>query len=173
MSPRPTDEEEVVKGMNVGLLVVTEKNTAKLLPKEIIDVAVVLEEEIVLDGLKDVSNAFAVLMGLLYALDITYPKEVKYTFEVLQKVLMKIGGEACSRNKEQTVHPIPKEFGPSRSPRACDQTLYKPEHWDHLIYFSKLRSRVCSNISTQSQIPIYPSPKEEAEDEDIVLYITS
>ncbi|XDV36531.1 hypothetical protein PO909_006288 [Leuciscus waleckii] len=72
---RPTDEEEVVKGMNVGLLVVTEKNTAKLLPKEIIDVAVVLEEEIVLDGLKDVSNAFAVLMGLLYALDITYPKE--------------------------------------------------------------------------------------------------
>ncbi|CAM4317948.1 unnamed protein product [Leuciscus chuanchicus] len=70
-----TDEEEVVKGMNVGLLVVTEENTANLLPKEIIDVAVVLEEEIVLDGLKDVSNAFAVLMGLLYALDITYPEE--------------------------------------------------------------------------------------------------
>ncbi|CAM4536841.1 unnamed protein product [Leuciscus chuanchicus] len=106
---RPTDEEEVVKVMNVGLLVVTEKNTAKLLPKEIIDVAVVLEEEIVLDGLKDVSNAFAVLMGLLYALDITYPKEVKYTFEVLQKVLMKIGGEACSRNKEQTVQCLVEE----------------------------------------------------------------
>ncbi|CAM4527042.1 unnamed protein product [Leuciscus chuanchicus] len=92
----PTDDEEVVEGMNVGLLVVTEENTANLLPKEIIDVAVVLEEEIVLDGLKDMSNAFAVLMRLLYALDIIYPKEVKYTFEVLQKVLMKIGGKACS-----------------------------------------------------------------------------
>ncbi|XDV15578.1 hypothetical protein PO909_015629 [Leuciscus waleckii] len=79
----PTDEEEVVKGMNVGLLVVTEKNTAKLLPKEIIDVAVVLEEEIVLDGLKDVSNAFAVLMGLLYALDITYPKEYTRSMNML------------------------------------------------------------------------------------------
>ncbi|CAM4546714.1 unnamed protein product [Leuciscus chuanchicus] len=107
--PVPTDEEEVVKGMNVGLLVVTEENTANLLPKEIIDVAVVLEEEIVLDGLKDVSNAFAVLMGLLYALDITYPEEVKYTFEVLQKVLMKIGGEACLRNKEQTVQCLVEE----------------------------------------------------------------
>lgn len=82
--------------MNVGLLVVTEENTTSLLPQEIIDVALVLEEEVVLHNLKDVPNAFSVLMVLLYALNITYPKEVKYTFEVLQKVLMKIGGEACS-----------------------------------------------------------------------------
>ena len=82
--------------MEIGILVVTEENPGNLLPKEIIDVALVLEEEIVLHDLKDVPNAFALLIGLLYALNIDYPKDLKYTFEVIQKVIMNIGGDACS-----------------------------------------------------------------------------
>ncbi|XDV26606.1 hypothetical protein PO909_030262 [Leuciscus waleckii] len=82
--------------MEIGILVVTEENPGNLLPKEIIDVALVLEEEIVLHDLKDVPNAFAFLIGLLYALNIDYPKDLKYAFEVIQKVIMNIGGDACS-----------------------------------------------------------------------------
>lgn len=82
--------------MDIGILVVTEENSANLLPKEIIDVALVLEEEIVLHYLKDVPNAFVLLIGLLYALNIDYPKDLKYTFEVIQKVILNIGGDACS-----------------------------------------------------------------------------
>ncbi|CAM4597623.1 unnamed protein product [Leuciscus chuanchicus] len=83
----PTDEEdEMLKGMEIGILVVTEENPGNLLPKEIIDVALVLEEEIVLHDLKDVPNAFAFLIGLLYALNIDYPKDLKYAFELCPKV---------------------------------------------------------------------------------------
>ena len=52
---------------------VTEENPASLLPKEIIDVVLILEEKIVLLDLKNVPYAFALLIGLLYALNIGYP----------------------------------------------------------------------------------------------------
>lgn len=86
----------MVKGMNVGILVITEEIPPRRVPKEIIDVALILEEHIVLQDLKDVPNAFALLMGLLYALNIDYPKELRYMFELLQKVIMNIGGDTCS-----------------------------------------------------------------------------
>lgn len=82
--------------MKVGILMVTEENPASLLPREIIDMALILEEEIVLHDLKDVPDAFTLLIGLLDALNIDYPKELKYTFEVIQKVSMNIGGDTCS-----------------------------------------------------------------------------
>ena len=63
---------------------------------DIIDVAVILEEKIVIHKLRDVPHAFAVLMGLLYNLNIDYPKGLKYTFEVMQKVFMGIGSATCS-----------------------------------------------------------------------------
>lgn len=63
---------------------------------DIINASVVLEEAVVLSDLGDIPNALAVLMGLLYALNIDYPKELKYTFEVIQRVLMNIGAGQCS-----------------------------------------------------------------------------
>ncbi|CAM4596943.1 unnamed protein product [Leuciscus chuanchicus] len=44
----------------------------------------------------DVPKAFGLLMGLLYGVNIDYPKRMKYTFEVLQKLVMNIGGSSCS-----------------------------------------------------------------------------
>lgn len=55
-------------------------------PVDVVDVAVVLEEIVVLD-LQDVQNAFDTLFGLLYALYIDYPKELRYTFEVIHQNL--------------------------------------------------------------------------------------
>ncbi len=84
--------------MNIGLLIVVEEGGSKeeLLAKEVIDVGVVLEEHIILHDQRDVPNAFATLMGLLYCLNIDYPKGLKYTFELVQKVFMGIGGGNCS-----------------------------------------------------------------------------
>uniref|UniRef100_A0A672GF38 Uncharacterized protein n=1 Tax=Salarias fasciatus TaxID=181472 RepID=A0A672GF38_SALFA len=82
---------------NVGQLIITEQNVemrAQL--KNIVDVAIILEENIVLRELQYVPNGFAVLMGLLYYLNIDFPKDLKYTFEVIQKVIMDIGGSTCS-----------------------------------------------------------------------------
>lgn len=63
---------------------------------DIINASVVLEEAVVLCDLGDIPNAVAMLMGLLYALNIDYPKELKYTFEVIRRVLMNIGASQCS-----------------------------------------------------------------------------
>ncbi|XP_072563171.1 sterile alpha motif domain-containing protein 3-like [Paramormyrops kingsleyae] len=85
----PTDiEDTFTKGMKVGIVTVK--------GEDIIDVLVVLEEAVVLSNLRDVPSAISMLMGLLFALNIDYPKELKYTFEIIQKVLMNIGGRQCS-----------------------------------------------------------------------------
>ncbi|KAI9537956.1 hypothetical protein NQZ68_019295 [Dissostichus eleginoides] len=83
-----TDSEEAaaVNGVDVGVLIVTEEREPAALPKNIADVAVILEGRIVLRKLRDVPTGFAVLMGILYSLNIDYPKGLKYTFEVIQKI---------------------------------------------------------------------------------------
>ena len=87
----------MTRGITVGIVVVTEKvEEAFLQPEDVIDVAVILEEDIVLQGLHDIPNAVATVMGLLYVLNIDYPKAMKYTFEMIQRVFMGIGSEACS-----------------------------------------------------------------------------
>ncbi|MHC5804559.1 hypothetical protein ACYTX7_10155, partial [Streptococcus pyogenes] len=62
--------------MKVGIAMVKEE--------DIIDVLVVLEAAVILSNLRDVSSAISMLMGLLFALNIDYPKELKDIFEVIQ-----------------------------------------------------------------------------------------
>ncbi|XP_062315936.1 uncharacterized protein LOC134019259 [Osmerus eperlanus] len=82
-------EEDWTKGMAVGILMVAQID-------ELVRFAVVLEEEIIFPSLSDFPTAVALLMGLLFALNIDYPRGLRYTFEVIQKVLMDIGGGQCS-----------------------------------------------------------------------------
>ena len=79
----------MTKGIAVGILQVTEDT-------EVLGFAVVIEEKIIFPEVCDFPNAVALLMGLLYALNIDYPKGLRYTFEIIQKVLMDIGGGQCS-----------------------------------------------------------------------------
>ncbi|KAL0978903.1 hypothetical protein UPYG_G00177450 [Umbra pygmaea] len=92
------NSEEVAKRVDVGLLIITEEEESEQDPlsKDIVDVGVILEEHIVLHNLADIAIAFAMLMGLLYSLNIDYPKGLKYTFEMIQKVVMDVGGGTCS-----------------------------------------------------------------------------
>ncbi|XP_026068469.1 sterile alpha motif domain-containing protein 3-like [Carassius auratus] len=93
----PTSEiEDVTKGNKVGILIVTEQQQCDVLPTEIIDITLVLEEHLVVTDISSVPNAFALLMGLFYVVNIEYPKHMKYTFEALQKLVMNIGGSSCS-----------------------------------------------------------------------------
>ncbi|KAL6470589.1 hypothetical protein MHYP_G00217080 [Metynnis hypsauchen] len=83
-------EEQMAKGVNIGILLIQEE-------EDVLDFSVVLEEQIVLNGIRDFPpHAVAMLVGLLFALNIDYPKELRYTFEVIQKVLLNTGGEQCS-----------------------------------------------------------------------------
>ncbi|XP_049900262.1 uncharacterized protein LOC126390144 isoform X2 [Epinephelus moara] len=91
-------EEEQTKGLTVGILTVLgEDNSAA--PKSVVSVAVVVEEEIVLQDLPDLPTAFAYLFGLIYALNLKYPKDLRYTFETVQKVFMELGTDLSARVK--------------------------------------------------------------------------
>ena len=63
----------------------------------IVDYAIILEEIVVMHNISDLPNAFALFFGLLYALNFQYPKELKYTCEVIQKVFLGLGGDCSAR----------------------------------------------------------------------------
>ncbi|XP_062314210.1 uncharacterized protein LOC134018336 [Osmerus eperlanus] len=56
------------------------------------DIGIVLEGIKVLQELDNVALAVAMLFGLMYALNFSYPADLRYTFEVIQKILMELDG---------------------------------------------------------------------------------
>ncbi|CAI5659841.1 unnamed protein product [Oreochromis niloticus] len=60
------------------------------------DIDVIIEGCTVLQALSDVAKGCALLLGLIYSLNLSYPKHLKYTFEFLQKVLMELDGNNLS-----------------------------------------------------------------------------
>lgn len=55
-------------------------------------VSIVLEGSKVLSKCENTAKACALLMGLIYALNLQYPSKLKYTFEVFQKLFMELDG---------------------------------------------------------------------------------
>lgn len=87
--------DEAMKGMQLGLLIGC-GGVQQAIPHEIFDVAVVVEETIVLHNFKDVAQSFAMLLGIIYCVNLKYPDTMKYTFEFLQRVLMNIKPDQAS-----------------------------------------------------------------------------
>ncbi|KAJ7992500.1 hypothetical protein DPEC_G00279320 [Dallia pectoralis] len=66
------------------------------MPADIVDIAILIEEQVVIDELHMFPNAFGTLIGLLYCLNMDYPKCLRYNIEVVQKLFLKIGHENCT-----------------------------------------------------------------------------
>ncbi|XP_028292864.1 uncharacterized protein LOC114455680 [Gouania willdenowi] len=64
------------------------------------DIGIVLEGQMVMQDLDNVALAAAMLFGLMYALNLNYPPELKYSFEVLQKVVMELDGTTLSKRAQ-------------------------------------------------------------------------
>lgn len=60
----------MMKGMQVGLLIGQEGPLHAAFPLDIFNVAVVVEETIIIHDLKDVPTGFAMLMGTIYCLNL-------------------------------------------------------------------------------------------------------
>ena len=61
------------------------------------DIGLVVDGVEVLNDLSSIASACAMLFGLTYALNLSYPVELKYTFETFQKIIMDIESRQMSR----------------------------------------------------------------------------
>ena len=80
----------------MGILTVMEDDSSAP-SSRVQNIAVIIEEHIVLQDLPDIPTAVACLFGLIYALNLQYPKELRYTFETIQKVFMGLGTDLSAR----------------------------------------------------------------------------
>lgn len=60
------------------------------------DVGVVFEGLAVLQNLQSITHGCVMLLGLIYALNLNYPKDLKCTFEAFQKILMELDSAKLS-----------------------------------------------------------------------------
>lgn len=58
--------------------------------KDPVDVSIILEGKEILPGCHNTAKACALLMGLIYALNLAYPRALRYTFEVFQKLFLEL-----------------------------------------------------------------------------------
>jgi len=77
----------------MGILEVTDSSTNSGPYSTVVNVAVVLEEEVVMDNLEDFTNALVMLFGLLYA--VKWSKDLRYTFEAVQKIILNCCSGTC------------------------------------------------------------------------------
>lgn len=80
-------EEPDVGDSPVALLTAVRELPDAVMHYNLVRVSVVLENEVV-THLPRLSDAFIFTFGLIYALNLSYPKEMSNTFEFIQKVLL-------------------------------------------------------------------------------------
>ncbi|KAI5085559.1 hypothetical protein C0J45_24242, partial [Silurus meridionalis] len=89
-------EDHSTRGVKIRVLTVVEDDVGTPVAlATVINRAIILEEAMPLFDIPDLPETFAYLFGLLYALNMEYPKELKYTFEFIQKIFMDLGS-SCS-----------------------------------------------------------------------------
>ena len=86
-------ETELLK-TTVGVFVLREDKGPLCKPVEI---GVIIDGVEVLSDLPSVASACAMLFGLIYALNLQYPEELKYCFEAFQKIIMDIESRKMSK----------------------------------------------------------------------------
>lgn len=60
------------------------------------DIGIHVEGLIILDNIGSEARACAMMLGVIYALNLAYPKELRYYYEFIQKVLLQMDGERLS-----------------------------------------------------------------------------
>lgn len=86
----------MVEGVAVAILTIYEDDDGGASPPTVIKINVVLEGAVIQRNLPDLAAAFAYLFGLMYAMDISYPEKMRYTFEAIQTIFFELGS-TCSQ----------------------------------------------------------------------------
>nr|XP_046262986.1 uncharacterized protein LOC124068633 [Scatophagus argus] len=83
---------EAIADTTVGIYIIKECASSG----NIEDIGIVLEGIKVLKYLDNVALAVAMLFGLMYVLNLNYPADLRYTFEVIQKIWMELDASKLS-----------------------------------------------------------------------------
>ncbi|XP_028297007.1 uncharacterized protein LOC114458826 [Gouania willdenowi] len=76
-----------IKKSPMGIYVINKEGGR---PRHFDDIGIHVEGEILLDNIGSEAQACAMMLGVIYALNMTYPKELRYYYEFIQKVLMQM-----------------------------------------------------------------------------------
>lgn len=60
------------------------------------DVGISVDGVVILDNIRSAAQACALMLGVIYALNLAYPKLLRHYYEFIQKVLMGMDGEKLS-----------------------------------------------------------------------------
>lgn len=89
-----SDAKSQMEKTTIGIYVITHEDADATNPPE--NVGIIVEGVTVLSDIEDVSSAIAFLFGVIYVLNLSYPKDLRYTFEFIQKVLIGIDDRRLS-----------------------------------------------------------------------------
>lgn len=88
------DNQETMEQTILGVFTIKKEGAEPT--DDLEDVGIIMEGVEVLHDLGNIANAAAILFGLMYSLDLSYPTKLRYTFEVLQKVVLELDGNQLS-----------------------------------------------------------------------------
>ena len=88
------DAERGLQQCTMAVFVIREEEDP-LQPRR--DVGIIIEGVEVLNELPSVAHGCALLFGFIYALNLSYPGELKHTFDALQKIFMEIEPKKMTR----------------------------------------------------------------------------
>ncbi|KAM9859588.1 uncharacterized protein ACBR49_011427 isoform 1-T2 [Aulostomus maculatus] len=126
------DAQRDMKQLTMAVFVIRKKGEGLQQPPE--DIGIVIEGMEVLHELTSFASACALLLGLIYALNLAYPKPLRFTFEVLQKVIMQLDQHKMSpkvhnlysklQNSQQRNTTMYSTSGPTNCPVPyCERTM--------------------------------------------------
>ena len=89
-----TENSQSLEELVLAITVTTKPGTsATESPK---DIGIVIEGVQVVTDVGSIARACSILLGLTYVLNLDYPKQLKYTFEVFQKLFMELQASKLS-----------------------------------------------------------------------------
>ncbi|XDV24235.1 hypothetical protein PO909_028463, partial [Leuciscus waleckii] len=69
-------------------------------------IGIILEGQVVMEKMQDLPQAMCLLFGLIYALDLNYPKSLANMFDFIQRVLMSMGQNSLKPNLQSLANQL-------------------------------------------------------------------
>ncbi|CAB1440343.1 unnamed protein product [Pleuronectes platessa] len=94
-APQDSSADKDLDQLTMAVVVIRKLGQGGQEPPE--DISIIIEGVEVLSGLNSVASACALLLGYIFAINLAYPKQLHYTFEALQKIIMQLDHHKMSQ----------------------------------------------------------------------------